>query len=204
MIYNVALRALDKEATKKGISLRSFVNKILKNYVTSEMYFEELGFILVSKDFLRKVFANIDKKNLEEFGREYGLTIAKEYVSYFYPKVDGSTLTQFLDIWFKRFQSYNHRTEREDEDDNNIRHYFSVKHDINMNFSIVLKAILEVIEAMRFDIEEGNFSDTLLEKIGGDDTKNNNNSSSTSHASINPDLMKSDLDLLKKLQTQMP
>src|SRR6266513_2731623 len=39
-----------------------------------------------------------------------------------------------------------------------------------------------LVEAMRFDIEEGNFSDTLLEKIGGEDSKNNNNSSS--HSSV--------------------
>ena len=28
-----------------------------------------------------------------------------------------------------------------------------------------------LVEAMRFDIEEGNFSDTLLEKIGGENSK---------------------------------
>lgn len=55
-----------------------------------------------------------------------------------------------------------------------------------------------LVEAMRFDIEEGNFSDALLEKIGGEDTKKNNNSSPSSLA---PGLMNSDLDLLKKLQT---
>jgi hypothetical protein len=55
-----------------------------------------------------------------------------------------------------------------------------------------------LVEAMRFDIEEGNFSDALLEKIGDDDNKKN-----TSSASLDPDLMKSDLDLLKKLQTQI-
>jgi anti-sigma28 factor (negative regulator of flagellin synthesis) len=61
-----------------------------------------------------------------------------------------------------------------------------------------------LVEAMRFDIEEGNFSDALLEKIGCEDSKKDNNSPSTSSASLAPDLMKSDLDLLKKLQTQMP
>ena len=61
-----------------------------------------------------------------------------------------------------------------------------------------------LVEAMGFDIEEGNFSDALLEKIGGGDSKKDNNSSSQpSPASLAPDLMKSDLDLLKKLQTQM-
>jgi hypothetical protein len=57
---------------------------------------------------------------------------------------------------------------------------------------------------MRFGIEEGNFSDPLLDKIGGEDSKNSNNPSpSSSTAPLAHDLMKSDLDLLKKLQTQI-
>lgn len=55
-----------------------------------------------------------------------------------------------------------------------------------------------LVEAMRFDIEEGNFSDALLEKIGGEDSKNHN--SSSSHSSIAQSLTNNDLDLLKKLQ----
>jgi hypothetical protein len=53
---------------------------------------------------------------------------------------------------------------------------------------------------MRFDIEEGNFCDTLLEKIDSDDKSKNNSSSPAPPA---PDLMNSDLDLLKKLHTQI-
>jgi hypothetical protein len=59
-----------------------------------------------------------------------------------------------------------------------------------------------LVEAMRFDIEEGNFSDTLLEKIGlSEDNKNDN--SSSSHSSIAKSLSNNDLDLLKKLQMQV-
>src|ERR671936_2307399 len=43
-----------------------------------------------------------------------------------------------------------------------------------------------LVEAMRFDIEEGNLSDALLEKIGGDDSKKDNKPSSP--ASPAPDL----------------
>jgi hypothetical protein len=60
-----------------------------------------------------------------------------------------------------------------------------------------------LIEAMRFDIDEGNFSDALLEKIGEDNKKGYNNSPSSSPTSLASDLMKSDLDLLKKLQTEI-
>jgi hypothetical protein len=56
-----------------------------------------------------------------------------------------------------------------------------------------------LVEAMKFDIEEGNFCDTLLEKIDNDDKSKNNSSPSY----LAPDQMNSDLDLLKKLQTQI-
>jgi hypothetical protein len=59
-----------------------------------------------------------------------------------------------------------------------------------------------LVEAMKFDIEEGNFCDTLLEKIDNDDN-GKNNSPTSSPGPLAPDLMKSDLDMLKKLQAQI-
>ena len=134
-------KTLAEEAIRKGISVSGLVNKILKNYVTHEMQFEELGFILVSKDFLRKTFNVIDdEKHIQDFGKEFGTTMAKEYVSYFYPQVNSHTLVQFLDYWFRRFQSCKHIVE---DSGRNQSHYFTVNHDINIKFSIALKAILE-------------------------------------------------------------
>ena len=80
------IKTLEGEAKKRRITISVLVNNILENYVNSEMYFEQLGFILVSKDFLRKVFSKIEKaEDIEEFGQELGLTTTKEYVSYFFP-----------------------------------------------------------------------------------------------------------------------
>jgi hypothetical protein len=123
------------------------------------MYFEQLGFILVSKDFLRKVFNKIEKaEDIEEFGQELGLTTAKEYVSYFFPQVNSNSLVQYLDLWFRRFQSYQHRIGNDinnSANNNAERHYFTVIHDINMNFSIGLKTILQglIVPIIKSDIE---------------------------------------------------
>jgi hypothetical protein len=137
------IKTLAEEAARKGISVSNLVNKILKNYTTHEMQFEELGFILVSKDFLRKIFSVVDdEKHLQDFGKEIGITMAKEYVSYFYPHVNSITLVQFLDYWFRRFQSCKHIVE-DNNDRSQERHYFTVNHDINIKFSLALKAILE-------------------------------------------------------------
>ena len=141
-IQEQVIKTLTEEAARKGISVSNLVNKILKNYVTHEMQFEELGFILVSKDFLRKIFSVVDdEKDIQDFGKEIGITIAKEYVSYFYPQVNSNTLVQFLDFWFRRFQSCKHIVENIDRSQE--RHYFTVNHDINIKFSFALKAILE-------------------------------------------------------------
>jgi hypothetical protein len=135
------IKTLAEEAVRNGISVSSLVNKILKNYVTHEMQFEELGFILVSKDFLRKIFNVIDdEKHIQVFGAEFGTTMAKEYVSYFYPQVNSNTLVQFLDYWLRRFQSCKHIVE---DNNSSQRHYFTVNHDINIKFSVALKAILQ-------------------------------------------------------------
>jgi hypothetical protein len=141
-VQEQVIKTLAEEAARKGISVSNLVNKILKNYVTHEMQFEELGFILVSKDFLRKIFNVVDdEKHIQDFGNEFGTTMAKEYVSYFYPHVNSITLVQFLDYWFRRFQSCKHIVEN--SSDRSQRHYFTVSHDINIKFSLALKAILE-------------------------------------------------------------
>jgi hypothetical protein len=141
-IQEQVIQSLTEEAARKGISVSNLVNKILKNHATHEMQFEELGFILVSKDFLRKIFNVVDdEKHIQDFGKEIGITMAKEYVTYFYPHVNSITLVLFLDYWFRRFQSCKHMVEN--NSDRSQRHYFTVNHDINIKFSFALKAILE-------------------------------------------------------------
>jgi hypothetical protein len=69
-----------------------------------------------------------------------------------------------------------------------------------MSFSEYMQQAL--VEAMRFDIEEGNLCDALLEKVGGEDSKKDNSATSPP-ASLDPGLTNNDLDLIKKLQAHV-
>src|SRR4051794_40584663 len=71
-IQEEIIRRLENQADKKGITLSSLVNKILKNYVTRDMYFEELNFILIGKDTLRTVFEETELMSLVNEARELG------------------------------------------------------------------------------------------------------------------------------------
>lgn len=135
------VKLLAREANNKQISVSSLVNIILKTHVTYRKQLGESGFIPVSKDFLRKVFSAIPQKEADEVGRSLGFSIANEYVSSFFPRLDSHTLIQFLETWLGRFQSCRHRVE--DHTSHSIkRHTFSVDHDVNLNFSIALKIML--------------------------------------------------------------
>jgi hypothetical protein len=54
-----------------------------------------------------------------------------------------------------------------------------------------------LVDAMKFDLEEGNFCDVLLDKITDEDDKKKNNNNSSSPFAHKP--MNSDLDMLKLL-----
>lgn len=131
------LETLGKEARKRGTSLSYLVNTILKSYANSDRYFQELGFILIGKDSLRKAYGRIEERQLVEDGKELGL-VAREYISYFFIDINSYTLIEFLELWFSKFQSFQHKVEDK-------CHQFCLNHDINMNFSIYLGSFLKAL-----------------------------------------------------------
>jgi hypothetical protein len=131
------IKALEKESRKKGVPLSHVINKILKNYVTSERYFLELGFLLSSKDLIRKLLGRIEEKYLIEDAKEFGLTIAKEYIPYFFMDVNTYTLLEFLEIWLGRFP-FQHRIDFK-------RHSYSINHDLGTNYSIFFREYMTAL-----------------------------------------------------------
>ena len=164
-IKESVLKALEKEANKRKITVSILVNNILENYVTSDMHFERLGFILVSKEFLRAVFSKIDnEEELAEIGHVLGQAIAKQYIPYFFPRVDSNSIVQYLELWFRRFESYNHTIQEHYNRENLETHYFTIIHDITMNYSIALKMILQslIIPIIKNDIEFQNITSSAI------------------------------------------
>jgi hypothetical protein len=132
------LEALQTQANSQGMSLSNLVNKIFRDYLIVELQPKKPELILMEKDFFRRIFNKIDNADIEDFGREIGYAVKNEYINLFFPDINSSTIVSFLEIWFKRFQSYHHRV-----DDQNNRHSYSLNHDINLNFSKALKVILK-------------------------------------------------------------
>ena len=77
--------------------------------MTYGMYFEKLGFIPASKDFMRTIFNRIEREEDIEDQSEFGNIVVNEYASLFFPKLNRETLIQFLELWLRRFQNCQHK-----------------------------------------------------------------------------------------------
>jgi len=109
------------------------INKILKNYIAGDRYFQELGFLVVSKNLIRNVLGKVEERYLMEEGKQFGAVIAKEYMPYFFTDVSSYTLLEFIDIWLSRF-AYQHRIDCK-------RHIYSVNHDLGLTTQSFLESI---------------------------------------------------------------
>ncbi len=130
--------AIEKEAKDKGTSVNALTDKILTDYCKRDRYFNQLGFVPISKDILRKWLSRIDKKLLIEDSKELGCLASKEYLAYFFQDGNRYTLLEFLNIWFSKLATYQHKTK-------GATHSFVVKHDINMEFSTWMSAFLTTL-----------------------------------------------------------
>jgi hypothetical protein len=150
------IKALKEHSARKGMTVSSLVNMILKNSVRRDVFFEEVGSIPVPKGILRGLFDSLDKNCLDELGRKTG-SAAREYVAYFYHEVNSDTLLLYLDLSFSRFQAYQHKVDR------NL-HTYSLVHDINSKFSTFYKGFLEslVLSVIGFPPKFNEVTETAL------------------------------------------
>jgi hypothetical protein len=79
----------------------------------------------------------IEEKYIIEDAKEFGLSIAKEYIPYFFMDVNSYTLLEFLEIWLGRFP-FQHRIDFK-------RHSYSINHELGMNYSIFFREYITAL-----------------------------------------------------------
>jgi hypothetical protein len=135
------LEAIKKSAKRTETTVSNQINIILRNWVTRDTYFQELGFIPMSKDVLRTWINKIEQSELIIQAKEFGQSTA-EIIAYFFGEINVSNMMKFLEILLSRFPSYDHRIE-------NNTHSYHINHDICMKYSIffgeLLRSLIEPI-----------------------------------------------------------
>jgi hypothetical protein len=124
--------ALEEEAMRLGINPNALVSQIFSRHVSWGRYIGRLNFIPVSKDFLRLVFESLPKEDTGKIARSLGESQAHEELLFLFQHISPGTILMFMDLWASHFDAWDHRYE-------GGRHLFTIKHDVNLNFSFFTK-----------------------------------------------------------------
>lgn len=129
---------LEEEAKRLGINPNALVSQILTRHVSWGRYVGQLKFIPVSKDFLRLMFESFPRENLEKIARMLGEGAAHEELLFLFQHITPGTILQFIDLWASHFDAYDHQYEAG-------KHIFTIKHDVNQNFSHFTKEYVSAV-----------------------------------------------------------
>ena len=136
---NTGLRlALEDEAKRLGVNMNTLVCKIFNQYANWERYADRMKLLPVSKDILREMFQPFHKEMIEATARRLGESSAKEQVLFLFHQLNLGTVVRFIELWGEHFEATEHTSDGK-------RHYFTMRHDINLNFSVFAKEYLSAL-----------------------------------------------------------
>ena len=169
--------ALEEEARRLGINPNALVSLIFSRHISWGRYVGQLKFIPVSKDFLRLVFDSLRQEQIERIARDLGEFSAHEELLFLYQQITPGTILMFTDLWASHFDAWDHKYDLG-------RHVFTIKHDVNQNFSQFSKEYISSLlrtttgTNVTFEAMSPN-SVTFTFEDGPKNLHNNNNSLST-------------------------
>jgi hypothetical protein len=135
------VKKLRDEAQRQGISLNSFVNQALKNYLEWHIFEPKVGFVPIVKPVVEELFAALSEEQINKIAANSGKQEFENSVYFMKGKID---LDSFLS-WFEARMKYSSIQVSHTFDVNSRMHTYVIKHDISENWSLYLKQLIEYI-----------------------------------------------------------
>jgi hypothetical protein len=126
---------LESEARKTGVALNTLVTQIFARYASWGQFAGRLKLLPVNKDLLREVFQSMPKEKIIEVGKRLGETTGREEILFLFQQVNPQTFVEYMDVWTSHFDACKHKYDGK-------THFYTVHHDVNLNFSIFTKEYL--------------------------------------------------------------
>ncbi len=126
---------LEREARKTGVALNTVVTQIFARYASWGQFARRLKLLPVNKDFLREIFQSMEKEKIVEIAKRLGETTGREEILFLFHQINLQTVVEYIDVWTSHFDACKHHY-------NGKTHFYTVHHDVNLNFSIFTKEYL--------------------------------------------------------------
>jgi hypothetical protein len=133
------MEKLRNEAKSKGISINSFVNQIIKGYAEWYIFEPKIGMIPISKPIVFELFKDLTKEEVSHIATAVGKSAIYDITLFMKSKVDMDTFLQWFESRMKNSSMHLNHTVQDHT------HIYTLKHDININWSYFYKVVIELI-----------------------------------------------------------
>jgi len=125
---------LHSESESKNVTPTVLLTQITSRYLLRDKILDELQFLPLSKEFVKNWLNRITREDIindSELARKY----FREYIVYFYHKLDPDSTIRFLDLWLSTQGVMQKKV------DSGTRSY-TIRHNICENYSDFLEGML--------------------------------------------------------------
>jgi hypothetical protein len=90
--------ALETISKERGLSVNSFVSILLKKYVEWDKYADRFGYVTLTRESLRRILNATDDNKLKESAQDYGSTIPKEFLMFWFKELNIDSVLTALSL----------------------------------------------------------------------------------------------------------
>lgn len=161
-ISEESLHALEQEANSQKISINTLLNRVLRNFVEFDRYFEEFGMLKISRIAYRKTLTYLDDSELSVLARE----IAQNSGEVFMRTIYGSISLDFILDWLEDLATFGKWFHFSEVRSNNGKRVITFTHDLGSKFSVfLLTYIKELLELVLRDVDITSTEDSVTVEI---------------------------------------
>lgn len=152
------IKNLRQDAKSKGITLNTFINQIIRNFLDWYIFEPKIGMIPIAKPVVVELFRCLTKEEVSSIASNVGKSAIYDITLFMKSKVDIDTFLQWFELRIKNSPMQLYHSV------NGKIHIYTIKHDININWSYYYKVILERIfhevfnKNVDINISEGSFT----------------------------------------------
>lgn len=150
-------KKLEVESEMKSVTLNTLIGNIITKHVNWDKFAEDIGFVFLTKPFLRAILSNISEKEITTIAVTICRGAMKDAAIYMYGEITIDTFIKSLNLWLAASNiPFRHIKE------NNQERYV-IQHDIGIQFSKYLVVVVNaILNELKFGVHKQEVTDQSI------------------------------------------
>lgn len=145
---------LSVESEMKSVTMNTLISKVLTKHVQWDCFAEDLGFVLLTKSFLKSMLDELDEESVKRIALNTCKGAIRDTIIFIKGELNITNFFEGVDLWFTASHiPFRHITTELDDK-------YIIQHELGKKFSIYIVTVLNaILNEMKFKITNQNIDE---------------------------------------------